>query len=61
MAEQLAKRRAKPRKLPERPTMLIIEQRTAKKAKPKAKAKPSKKAARKSTIRKKTKTARRGK
>jgi succinyl-CoA synthetase alpha subunit len=54
MAEQLAKRRAKPLKKPERPTMLIIEQRTAKaKKKPKAKAqvktraKPAKKTAKK--------------
>src|SRR6478609_1684463 len=42
MAEQLAKHRAKPQKKVERPTMLIIEQRTAKKPK----AKPVKKKAR---------------
>jgi succinyl-CoA synthetase alpha subunit len=52
MAEQLAKRRAKPVKKADRPTMLIIEQRPAKKAK----AKPKKKVAKK-----KSKTARRGK
>jgi succinyl-CoA synthetase alpha subunit len=48
MAEQLAKHRAKPVKKAERPTVLIIEQRTAKKAKAtpkaKAKAKPAKSA-----------------
>jgi succinyl-CoA synthetase alpha subunit len=64
MAEQLAKRRAKPVKRVERPTVLIIEQRTAKKAeaKPakKAKAKPVKKAAKK-VARKKSKLSRRGK
>jgi hypothetical protein len=59
MAEQLAKHRAKPQKKVERPTVLIIEQRTAKKpkAKPvKKKTKPAKKA-----VKKKSKTARRGK
>ena len=59
MAEQLAKHRAKPLKKVERPTVLIIEQRTAKKpkAKPvKKKARPAKKA-----VKKKSKTARRGK
>ena len=47
MAEQLAKRRAKPLKKVERPTVLIIEQRTAKKPKPKAKAKPRRRRRRK--------------
>ena len=59
MAEQLAKRRARP-KASSRPTVLIIEQRTAKKAK----AKPAKKAAKKvskKVVKKKPKTARRGK
>jgi len=60
MAEQLAKHRAKPAKKVERPTMLIIEQRTAKKAKPKAKAKVKAKPAKKAA-KKKSKTARRGK
>ena len=55
MAEQLAKRRAKPA-TSSRPSVLIIEQRTAKKTKAKAKAKPAKKVAKK-----KPKTARRGK
>jgi succinyl-CoA synthetase alpha subunit len=54
MAEQLAKRRAKPR-VSSRPTVLIIEQRTAKKAK------PAKKAPKKAAKKKKPKTARRGK
>jgi succinyl-CoA synthetase alpha subunit len=60
MAEQLAKHRAKPVKKADRPTVLIIEQRTAKKAK----AKPAKKGARKAAkkvAKKKPKTARRGK
>jgi len=62
MAEQLARRRAKPLKKVDRPTVLIIEQRTAKKAKAtpakkKAKVSPVKKTAAK----KKSKTARRGK
>jgi hypothetical protein len=67
MAEQLAKRRAKPLKKADRPTVLIIEQRTAKKpkakpAKKKAKAKPVKKTAvKKTAAKKKSKTARRGK
>jgi succinyl-CoA synthetase alpha subunit len=52
MAEQLAKRRAKPA-ISSRPSVLIIEQRPAKKAK----SKPAKKVAKK----KKPKTARRGK
>jgi succinyl-CoA synthetase alpha subunit len=56
MAEQLAKRRAKPVKKVDRPTVLIIEQRTAKKTK----AKPAKKAAKK-VAKKKPKSARRGK
>jgi hypothetical protein len=67
MAEQLAKRRAKPLKRPVGPNVLIIEQRTKKTVKkPAAKQRAAKKAApRKAAPRKaakkKSKTARRAK
>ena len=63
MAEQLAKRRAKPLKKVERPTVLIIEQRTAKKAEGEAgeEAKASAEAGRRRRRRRRPKTARRGK
>src|SRR5688500_18287746 len=61
MAEQLAKRRAKPKKQASRPNVLIIEQRAPKKAAKKKPAARNRAVPKKAVPKKKSKTARRAK